>query len=216
MADLKDIFDTPPQFTVTGRSWGRWSSGRMPGWWPYTYGGNQFMRQLRHAQEVDPVATYAAFKERFITMDFAAIERRVLLTMLNGGRPPQLLLKGPSDRHVGGTNGVGISIQWMGKPVYIGKKGSTVTRFDKDAMPWPDRQTADMIGGLCAGWGSPHRVCVRVADAMFASGRYDCVVGVSERALDNFETALRQHGATVIITDTWSPKFNAFKDKDIK
>lgn len=105
---------------------------------------------------------------------------------------PKYRLKAPYGNDATGNRGTHISIQWRGA-TGIALGDGTVD------PPWPTRQQADMIGGLTIGWGCPEFIAKKVSDAMFGSGRYDCIVTVSEVSLRNLDNALEQMGATVVV-----------------
>lgn len=123
--------------------------------------------------------------------DYAYIERMILLRMLLGYTPHAHLLKAP----YGHPRGTGISLI-RNEPA--------------------DRETADMIGGLMVGWGCPSFIARRVADCMYASGRYDCRVTLSRAALRNLLNAAMALQVVVMLTDK-SPSFEkSDSDRDIR
>lgn len=126
--------------------------------------------------------------------DYAKIEMRILLTLLNNGFPPcDHLLKAPYGREASSVDwGIAISIRFTGlRP----------RRFvQDDPVPeWPDRQLADMIGGAVTGFGCPEFISRKVAETMFASGRYDCCVTLSKHALRNLREVMSELRCEVIV-----------------
>ena len=57
----------------------------------------------------------------------------------------------------------------------------------------------DVVAGLVLGWGCPSFILPRVSSAMQASGRYDCRVTVSQRALVNLRSALNAIGIDLLV-----------------
>jgi len=112
----------------------------------------------------------------WFTADYAAMERMILLRLLLGYTPARHALPAP----YGYPMGTPISLQ---------------------RSELPDRQTADMIGGLMVGWGCPTFVARRVADCMFANGRYDCRVTVSEHGMRNLFNAAMALRVIVSVAD---------------
>jgi hypothetical protein len=127
--------------------------------------------------------------------DYAATEMRILLTMLNGGRPPMLALPAPYGRGPSSPDwGIAISIRYTG---ILPRR--YVDRSPVDDHPWPDRQEADMIGGAVIGFGCPDFVARRVADAMYGSGRYDCSITLSRHAIRNLQQTMEELRCEVIV-----------------
>jgi hypothetical protein len=129
-----------------------------------------------------------------IYANYAEVELRILMSLLCGYtvQSPHRRLKAPYGNDATGNRGTHISIQWRGA-TGIALGDGTVD------PPWPTRRQADMIGGLTVGWGCPEFIAVKVAECMFGSGRYDCIVTVSEISLRNLDNALEQMGATVVV-----------------
>lgn len=132
--------------------------------------------------------------EVLIFGDYAKIEMRILLTLLNNGFPPcDHLLKAPYGREASSVDwGIAISIRFTGlRP----------RRFvQDDPVPeWPDRQLADMIGGAVTGFGCPEFISRKVAETMFASGRYDCCITLSKHALRNLQEVMSELRCEVIV-----------------
>lgn len=126
--------------------------------------------------------------------DYAKIEMRILLTLLNNGFPPcDHLLKAPYGREASSVDwGIAISIRFTG----LRSRGFV----QDDPVPeWPDRQLADMIGGAVAGFGCPEFISRKVAETMFASGRYDCCVSLSKLALRNLDQVMMELRCEVIV-----------------
>lgn len=126
--------------------------------------------------------------------DYAKIEMRILLALLNNGFPPcDHLLKAPYGREATSNDwGIAISIRFTG----LRPRGFV----QDDPVPeWPDRQLADMIGGAVAGFGCPEFISRKVADTVFASGRYDCCVTLSKLALRNLDQVMKELRCEVIV-----------------
>ncbi len=126
--------------------------------------------------------------------DYAKIEMRILLTLLNNGFPPcDHLLKAPYGREASSVDwGIAVSIRFTGlRP----------RRFAQDdpVPEWPDRQLADMIGGAVTGFGCPEFISRKVAETMFASGRYDCCITLSKHALRNLQEVMSELRCEVIV-----------------
>lgn len=126
--------------------------------------------------------------------DYARYERRILLWMLGSGFVPNdLMLKAPYGREASSVDwGIAISIRFTGlRP----------RRFAQDdpVPEWPDRQLADMIGGAVTGFGCPEFISRKVAETMFASGRYDCCVTLSKHALRNLREVMSELRCEVIV-----------------
>lgn len=68
-----------------------------------------------------------------------------------------------------------------------------------DGPEWPSAIQAERMAGMCMGYGCPPFVADRVRDAIYASGRYDCAVTVSETVLRNFICAADMIGFTVTL-----------------
>ena len=146
--------------------------------------------------------------------DYAYIEMRILLTLLNNGFPPcDHLLKAPYGREATSNDwGIAISIRFTG----LRPRGFV----QDDPVPeWPDRQLADMIGGAVTGFGCPEFIARKAAETMFASGRYDCCVTLSKLALRNLQNALEELRCEVIVVCDdrrgWV-KFGYADDKDFR
>lgn len=147
--------------------------------------------------------------------NYAEVELRILMSLLCGYtvQSPHRRLRAPYGRDKGRNDaGIALTIQWRGHTA-LALGGEP---FDQTPdPPWPDREQAAMIAGLCAGWGCPSFILPKIADAMFASGRYDCVVTVSITGLDNLNVALQQLGAVVKVMDE-QPNFRNRTDRDIR
>ena len=110
--------------------------------------------------------------------DYADIELRIVLAAILGYTvaTPRYRLGEPHNLSIGG---IMISLQWGRDREY---------RRDSEAgNPWPSKERAMMIAGMAGGWGAPLNKMAKIAECMFASGRYDACIGVSERALKNME-----------------------------
>ncbi len=129
--------------------------------------------------------------------DFAAVEFRTILWMLNGYAPAGPALKGP----YGEGAGTGISIRYGYGDVF--------------APEWPDRDEALMIAGMMIGWGCHLSTARKIADAMFGSGRYDCRVTLSQKAIDNLRNAAEALQCTVRLADQ-TPTFRPESKADIR
>lgn len=126
--------------------------------------------------------------------DYAKIEMRILLTLLNNGFPPcDHLLRAPYGRSSASVDwGIAISIRFTG----LRPRGFA----QDDPVPeWPDRQLADMIGGAVTGFGCPEWIARKAADTMFASGRYDCCVTLSRHSLRNLREVMSELRCEVIV-----------------
>ena len=129
----------------------------------------------------------------WITADYAAVERNILINLLIGYTPHAHLLKAPYGREASSPDwGIAISIRFTG----LRPRGFV----QDDPVPeWPDRQLADMIGGAVTGFGCPEWIARKAAETMFASGRYDCCVTLSKLALRNLDQVMAELRCEVII-----------------
>ena len=176
----------------------------------FGYGGTlkQWMRQGRQypAHWVDDVFDRRAKKmlayyrnDMMIAAffaDYGDIELRVVLTYLYGYpvATPKHRLRAPYGRDNGGMSGNAVTLVWQGQD------------GDWRESPWPTREEADMIGGLCVGFGCMAWIAKRVADCMYASGRYDCVMTVSINVIDtNMTSCMEQLRVNVHRTDPPRP-----------
>lgn len=126
--------------------------------------------------------------------DYARYERRILLWMLGSGFVPNdLMLKAPYGREASSVDwGIAISIRFTG----LRPRGFV----QDDPVPeWPDRQLADMIGGAVTGFGCPEFISRKVAETMFASGRYDCCITLSKLSLRNLQNVMQELRCEVIV-----------------
>lgn len=117
--------------------------------------------------------------------DYAAVERRILFTMLDGYSTVDVAhrLTGPYGWESG--QGTGILIEYFA--------GS-------DDHPWPTRREADMISGIFVSFGCAPVYAQKAADSLFGCAQYSCIVTVSKLALRNLECAMKVVGCALTIT----------------
>lgn len=132
--------------------------------------------------------------------DYAAIERRILFTLLDGYPTVDVThrLTGPYGQASG--EGTGILIQYM--------SGS-------DDHPWPTRREADMISGIFVSYGCAPVYARKAADSLFGCGQYSCWVTVSKLALRNLTCAMEIVGCAVTITEV-AARYRNDSDFDIR
>ncbi|USN16488.1 hypothetical protein POLUDNITSA_00730 [Brevundimonas phage vB_BpoS-Poludnitsa] len=131
----------------------------------------------------------------WITADYAAIERRIMFTLLDGYPTVDVThrLKAPYGREPSSTDwGIAISIRFTG----LRPRGFVQ---DEPLAEWPDRQLADMIGGAVTGFGCPEFISRKVADTVYASGRYDCCITLSKLALLNLQSVMQELRCEVVV-----------------
>lgn len=204
-----EIMANVPPWLPMGAKVGRWASRNPDLNSPFSFGGMQYrkprnkdgelhfgyggtlkqwMRQGRQypAHWVDDVFDRRAKKmlaycraDVLIQMDYGDLELRIVLTYLYGYpvATPRHRLRAPYGRENGHTGGNAVTLIWQGAD------------GDLFSHPWPTREEADMIGGLCVGFGCHSWIARKVADCMFASGRYDCVMTVGTNTIDGNMTA---------------------------
>jgi hypothetical protein len=121
----------------------------------------------------------------WITADYAAIERRIMFTLLDGYPTVDVThrLTGPYGWASG--QGTGILIEYM--------SGS-------DDHPWPTQREADMISGIFVSFGCAPVYAQKAADSLFGCGQYSCIVTVSKLALRNLGFAMEAVGCALTIT----------------
>lgn len=117
--------------------------------------------------------------------DYAAIERRIMFTLLDGYPTVDVThrLTGPYGWASG--QGTGILIEYM--------SGS-------DDHPWPTQREADMISGIFVSFGCAPVYAQKAADSLFGCGQYSCIVTVSKLALRNLGFAMEAVGCALTIT----------------
>ncbi|USN15111.1 hypothetical protein LESZY_00770 [Brevundimonas phage vB_BpoS-Leszy] len=131
----------------------------------------------------------------WIAADYAAIERRIIFTLLDGYPTVDVThrLKAPYGREPSSTDwGIAISIRFTG----LRPRGFVQ---DEPLAEWPDRQLADMIGGAVTGFGCPEFISRKVADTVYASGRYDCCITLSKLALLNLQSVMQELRCEVVV-----------------
>lgn len=69
----------------------------------------------------------------------------------------------------------------------------------------------DVVAGVVLGYGCPPFILPKVSSAMAASGRYDCRVTVSDRALDNLKHTLNAINIDLIVHDRTNLEPNSAK-----
>ena len=131
----------------------------------------------------------------WITADYAVIERRIMFTLLDGYPTVDVThrLTGPYGREPSSTDwGIAIRIRFTG----LRPRGFVQ---DEPLAEWPDRQLADMIGGAVTGFGCPEFISRKVADTVYASGRYDCCITLSKLALLNLQSVMQELRCEVVV-----------------
>lgn len=154
----------------------------------------------------------------WIAADYAAIERRIIFTLLDGYPTVDVThrLKAPYGREPSSTDwGIAISIRFTG----LRPRGFVQ---DEPLAEWPDRQLADMIGGAVTGFGCPEFISRKVADTVYASGRYDCCITLSKLALLNLQSVMQELRCEVVVVCDdrrgWRglPRYAPDSDKDMR